>query len=249
MPNLAPIEILPLAGYPIQSTTAAALNAHLHDRLATSTRTALIFANTNLVLKCQPIRAWLASDEVTLVNDGIGLDIAAQLIHARRYRENLNGTDFVPYLFRNAPRQRKVYLFGGKPGIAEKVAAVIERDLGQRVVGLRNGYTGIAADELHAEINRSGAEIVLVALGNPLQEEWIRAHMPKIDATLFIGVGGLFDFMSGAARRAPLWIQKLHCEWLFRLSQEPRRLFKRYSVDLISFFILCFSYRVKGKQA
>lgn len=243
MQEIHQIECLPLAGYPIRSTTAATLSSLLQERLAASLKTVLLFANTNLVLKCQAMRPWLSSEAVILVNDGVGLDIAARMIHGRRYSANLNGTDFLPYLLKNSAEKHKIFLFGGKPGVAEKAAAVIERDFGQPVAGCMNGYAKMDPAALCDEINRSGAEIVLVAMGNPLQEEWIRENMNRLDAQLYIGVGALFDFLSGGARRAPLWIQKIRCEWLFRLAQEPRRLMRRYTVDIARFIFLCLRNR------
>ena len=199
----------------------------------------LLFANTNFVLKCQSLRPWLDSDDVVLVNDGIGLDIAAWLMHQQRYPQNLNGTDFLPHLLKTLSTRRKIFLLGGVPGVAQQAAAIIERDLGQPVVGCLDGYSKMPDAVLREEINRSGTEIVLVALGNPIQEQWICANMGQLDAKLFIGVGALFDFLSGHARRAPRWIQQIRCEWLFRLSLEPKRLLRRYTLDIVSFLRLC----------
>lgn len=236
-------EKLPLAGYPIVSATSAALRSVLQERLAANSKTALVFANTNLILKCKPLRSWFCGEDVILVNDGIGLDIAALITHGRRYRDNLNGTDFLPYLFTNSAVRRKVFLFGGRPGVAEKAGRIIERRFGHQVVGHLDGYSTLPAGAIRDAINRSGAEIVLVAMGNPLQEEWIRANMAALDANLFVGVGALFDFLAGGVRRAPLWVRRIRCEWLFRLSQEPKRLLKRYSIDIISFLLECVRYR------
>ncbi len=166
-----------------------------HERLESAHKTALLIANTNLILQCQPLRDWICSDEVVLVNDGIGLDIAALIKHGRHYQANLNGTDFLPYLLKALRTPQ--FSYGGKPGIAEKAGQVIERNFGQQVVGCMNGYTAISPTALCEAINNSGAEIVLVAKGNPLQEEWIRNHMRALDAKLFVGVGALFDFLSG----------------------------------------------------
>lgn len=249
MPEIQQIDRLPLAGYPIISTSAAVLNAMLVDRLTASKKTALLFANTNLVLQCQAIRPWLSSDDVIIVNDGIGLDIAASIVHGRRYAANLNGTDFLPYLLKNSTEKRKIFLFGGKPGVAEKAAVVIEREFGQHVSGCLDGYSTMAPEAICQEINRSGAEIVLVAMGNPLQEEWIRQNMTRLDAKLFIGVGALFDFLSGGAKRAPAWIQRIRCEWLYRLCREPRRLMRRYTVDIFRFLFLCLSTPTRKGEA
>ncbi len=239
MTHLHHTTCLPLAGYPILSVPSAALVPQLAQRLAASQKTVLLFANTNLVLKCQSMRSWLGSDDVILVNDGIGLDIAALLMHGQRYRENLNGTDFLPHLLKSLQLRRKIYLLGGMPGVAEKAAVVIQNETGHEVVGCTDGYSKLDAAVLRQQINQSGAEIVLVAMGNPIQEEWIRANSGELGATLLVGVGALFDFLSGRARRAPRWVQKIRFEWLFRLSLEPKRLLRRYTLDIASFILLC----------
>nr|WP_315427317.1 WecB/TagA/CpsF family glycosyltransferase [uncultured Albidiferax sp.] len=239
------IEKLPLAGYPIVSTSSSALSAILQDRLRACQKTVLLFSNTNFVLQCQSMRPWLRTREVILVNDGIGMDIAAKIIHGHRYKENLNGTDFLPHLLKNLDVSRKIFLLGGKPGVAEKAAVIIEKEFGQKVVGSLNGYSQMAPSAVCDTINAAGADIVLVAMGNPLQEKWIQTHMHTVDAKLFVGVGALFDFLSGGVKRAPGWVQKIRCEWLFRLSQEPKRLLRRYTLDIFSFLFLCITYRSK----
>lgn len=235
-------QVLPLASFPIRSMTASSLSDLLQERLGSAHKTALLIANTNLILQCQPLRDWICSDEVVLVNDGIGLDIAALIKHGRRYQANLNGTDFLPYFLTGLRTPRKVFLYGGKPGVAEKAGELIRQKCGQQVVGCIDGYTVIAPTALCGAINRSGAEIVLVAMGNPLQEEWIHNHMRALDAKLFVGVGALFDFLSGGVKRAPLWVQKIRFEWLFRLIQEPKRLVKRYTLDIVKFLYVCVRY-------
>lgn len=247
MSDTTHLHRLPLAGYPIISTTASTLSSLLQERLAATKKTVLLFANTNFALKCQAMRPWLNSDEVIIVNDGIGLDIAALLTHGSRYTENLNGTDFNPFLLKKLNASRKVFLLGGKPEVAQKAGAVIDREFGPQIVGCLDGYTKMSATALSQAINQSGAEIVLVAMGNPIQEEWIYKNRGSLNATLFIGVGALFDFLSGGVQRAPQWVQRLHCEWLFRLYKEPRRLMRRYTLDVISFMILCVRFRASGQ--
>lgn len=232
-------ETLPLAGYPVLSTTSEDLRDMLETRLDASDKTVLVFANTNFVLQCQPIRPWLNGEEVIIVNDGIGMDIASLLQHGRRFRNNLNGTDFMPFLFKTLGRVHRIFLVGSKMGVAEKAAAVIEGQMGQQVVGCADGYSATMPGELCERINASGADIVLVALGNPDQEKWIQQNMGSLNANLFVSVGALLDFLSGGVRRAPLWVQKIRFEWLFRLCQEPQRLLRRYTVDIARFLYLC----------
>ena len=83
-------------------------------------------------------------------------------------------------------------------------------------------------------INDSGADIVWVGLGAPKQEQWMNAHKGKINGVM-MGVGAGFDFHAGTIQRAPVWTQKMGLEWLYRLTQDPKRLFKRYLVTNTKF--------------
>ncbi|MEY2631832.1 MAG: hypothetical protein RIR00_486 [Pseudomonadota bacterium] len=231
--------MLPLAGYPIIASSLPSARSLVRERLESAQKTVLLFANTNFVMQCRSMLPWLKSKEVLLLNDGVGLDIAALLKHGQRYPANLNGTDFVPAFLRSLTPARKVFLFGGKPGIARKAAMTIERQTGQQVVGFIDGYNQITPTAFCSQINDSGAEIILVALGNPMQESWIQMNMHTLNAPLIIGVGALFDFLSGETQRAPGWVQSIRCEWIFRLMQEPRRLLRRYTLDIPAFLYLC----------
>jgi beta-1,4-glucosyltransferase len=234
---------LPLAGYPVLSISAVQLCALLQTHLEAKEKLALVFANTNFATQCQKMRPWLSNSNVAIVNDGVGMDIAAVFKHGVRFPENLNGTDFVPHFFKQLTRPTKIFLLGGQPGVAAKAAVVITGLSGQVVVGVQDGFTPIAPEELTALINTSEAEVVLVALGDPKQEEWIRDNMHASNATLFVCVGALFDFLSGKALRAPRWVQRLRMEWFFRLLQEPRRLARRYSIDIVRFLFLCSQFQ------
>lgn len=82
--------------------------------------------------------------------------------------------------------------------------------------------------DIVARINASGADIVWVGLGAPKQERWMAEHLDRLTATVLIGVGAAFDFHAGTVRQAPLWMQRHGLEWIYRLSREPRRLWRRY---------------------
>ena len=92
------------------------------------------------------------------------------------------------------------------------------------------------------QINASGANMILVALGCPKQERWMANMKGKINAVM-VGVGGAFPMLVGIQKRAPLWMQKNSLEWFYRLVQEPRRLFKRYFITNSLFIVLI----IKGK--
>ncbi len=101
-----------------------------------------------------------------------------------------------------------------------------------------DGFSPTASDELARQIQDSEAQIVLVALGNPLQEEWIAAHGGSLAAPLILGVGAFFDFIGGSVPRAPAWMRRLCLEWLHRWGHEPDRLARRYTVEMTNFFRL-----------
>lgn len=188
-------------------------------------------------------RAALAQADY-LLPDGSGMAIAARLA-GEPMGDNLNGTDLFPEICRRAAqRGQSIFLLGGKPGIAEAAAATMQAAYpGLSFAGTRDGYWSAAEENrLINEINASGAAIVMVGLGVPLQEKWIARVRNRLTARVVLGVGGLFDYYSGAVQRAPLAVRKLGCEWAWRLLLEPRRLFMRYVVGNPLFLMAAAAY-------
>lgn len=229
-----------LGGIPVQAHSSPVLAKLLYEAIGARRPINLFFANTNLVVKSASLENTLDATGTIVCNDGIGLDIATWLLYRQRFPENMNGTDFVPYLLQHAPNPLKVFLFGAEPGVADAAARHIESQLGAKVVGCCNGFDQSKdITKLKAMIANSGADVLLVALGNPAQENWILKHHPELPIPIAIGVGALFDFMAKRKVRAPKFIQQLHLEWLYRLLQEPRRLMRRYTWDILVFLIIC----------
>lgn len=168
--------------------------------------------------------------------DGIGVAMAARM-KGTRIRENLNGTDFVPWLLTAAAKRgQSVYLLGGKPGTAERAAAALCRQIpGLRIAGTRDGYSGAEDRAAIMDINASGADILLVAMGVPLQELWVDRNFDALKARVCLSVGGLFDFLAGNVSRAPEWVRRAQSEWVWRLLMEPRRMAKRYLIGNLTF--------------
>ena len=162
--------------------------------------------------------------------DGIGMRIAGRIMD-QPVRDNVNGTDLFPRLCESlAQHGKRLFLYGARPGVAAAAAGWAQaRFPGLQIAGTLHGYQPGEADTV-AVIRASGADVVLVGLGAPAQEAWIARNHDKTGATVAMGVGGLFDYYSGRIPRAPLWMRRLGLEWLFRLIQEPRRLWRRYVV-------------------
>ena len=128
------------------------------------------------------------------------------------------------------------YFYGGQPGVPEQLA----RRLQQRFPGLTvtgtfsppfRPLSDAEETEIVARINDARPDIVWVGLGTPKQERWMSQHVSRLHASALIGVGAAFDLHAGLRRQAPSWMQRSGLEWLFRLGQEPRRLWRRYLVN------------------
>jgi N-acetylglucosaminyldiphosphoundecaprenol N-acetyl-beta-D-mannosaminyltransferase len=129
---------------------------------------------------------------------------------------------------------RRIYLYGGR---SQGALVQLTRNLRLRHPGLRivGGYVPpfreLTSEEeaaVAADIQRSGAEVVWVGIGVPKQEKWMARMAPRLRSQVLVGVGAAFDFHGGLIPQAPPRMQRLGLEWLFRLAQEPRRLWRRY---------------------
>jgi N-acetylglucosaminyldiphosphoundecaprenol N-acetyl-beta-D-mannosaminyltransferase len=135
-----------------------------------------------------------------------------------------------------AHRGWRSYFYGGKDGVADTLATRLRsRFPGFDVAGTYappfRPLTTAEDDEVVDRINGSGADLVWVGLSTPKQERWMSSHVRRLNASALLGVGAAFDFHAGLVRQAPAWTQRAGLEWLFRLTQEPRRLWKRYLVN------------------
>ncbi len=239
--NTSPTHIL-LGGFSILSTTNETLRQRLASTLQCGEQQTLFFANTNFIVKCHALRHEMQVDNTLIVNDGIGVDIANWIVHRKKFPENLNGTDFIPHYLHSVRQIARVYLLGGKPGIGVRAADTLTKDYGVTVVGTCNGYDQAQdSQKIIAAMNDAKANIILVALGNPAQEQWILEHRHALNACVLIGVGALLDFLAGDKPRAPRIIQRCRMEWLYRLCLEPQRLVRRYTLDIFIFLRLCLS--------
>jgi beta-1,4-glucosyltransferase len=239
--------MLNLSHIPVLNITRETLKNTIMQRMGEGRKTLLFFANTNLIVKSQAIATRLQNPDVLIVNDGIGVDIASWLVHGQRFKDNLNGTDFTPFYF-EGNLQHKIYLIGSTTPDLEKAAFYFTHTLGQKIVGSSDGFEDIKNPQLIDKINASGADVVLVGMGNPLQETWILDHYQALNANLFMGVGALFVFLAGNKPRAPQWVRQYRLEWLFRMLLEPKRLVKRYTIDIGYFLYLCLKNKNATKQ-
>lgn len=185
----------------------------------------------NIAWTNETYRALLRDADLVL-NDGAGLALAGRL-KRRPFPANLNGSDFNPRIVELAARRGwPVFFLGARPGVAAAAAArLAERLPTLRVAGARDGYFERSESRSVAEeVRAAGTGLLMVAMGNPLQELWLGEHLAVTGARLGVGVGAFFDFTAGRARRAPGWMNRAGIEWVWRLAHEPRRMWRRYIV-------------------
>ena len=160
------------------------------------------------------------------IPDGIGLVLAARLA-GERLREHVQGTDLVLMLAaESVKRGDRWFLLGGQSDAARRAARALERDFpGLQVAGAEPGSPLVQDDAaVRAAIQSSGrVDVLLVAYGAPKQELWLDRNLVALQIPVGIGVGGVFNYFSGATPRAPRWVRRVHFEWLHRLVTQPWR--------------------------
>ncbi len=168
----------------------------------------------------------------TIFADGIGIRIACKRLGIG-LRDNVNGTDLFPLMCEQAvTNKQSMYFLGGAPGVTDTmVEKLMQRFPSLKVAGHQHGF--FAEEDTHTvieDINKSGADILLVAFGAPKQELWLAQHHDALKPAVRMGVGGLFDFYSDRISRAPRWLRDIGMEWTWRLLQEPGRMWRRYLI-------------------
>jgi N-acetylglucosaminyldiphosphoundecaprenol N-acetyl-beta-D-mannosaminyltransferase len=174
--------------------------------------------------------------------DGMPLAVGMKLIYGLK-QDRVAGMDLLPDLLKKSEEHRiPVFFYGGTPEMLKRTTSYCSVHYPElNIAGMYSPpFRSLSASENEGvvnEINQSGARFVFVALGCPKQEKWMALMKGRIQATM-IGIGGALPVLVGMQKRAPVWMQALCLEWLYRLMQEPKRLFKRYAVTNTTFLFL-----------
>ncbi len=142
----------------------------------------------------------------------------------------------------------KIYLFGAKEEVVQKVKSIFEEKYPTlQIVGIRNGYfTEADEPKIVKNMAESGADMMFVAFSSPKKEFWVNKYLNDLHIPFVMGVGGSFDVVAGVTNRAPKWMQDHGLEWFYRFIQEPRRLWNRYIVGNSKF--VAYTYKVKRNK-
>lgn len=241
------MEKVNILGVNIDKTTNTEAVDKIYQMLNEKGNHAVFTPNSEIILmayKDSEFCALLNSAEL-LTADGIGVVYASRILR-NPVPERVAGYDMAcGIIARIAESGHRLYLFGGKPGVAEKA----EENLKEKypllnIVGTHNGYFKPEETEsIIEDINASGADLLFVCLGAPAQEKWIAANREKLNCHVMMGIGGSLDVFAGYVERAPEVWCKLGLEWLYRLKKEPWRFWRMTALPKFGFTVL-----FKGKR-
>lgn len=223
----------------------------IYDLAAARTSSYVCVANVHMLVEAYRDKQFKHTlDQADLVTpDGMPLAKSFHLLYGIR-QERVAGMDLVPDLLAHCQgTDAVVYFYGGTAEMLEKTQQQVAKQFpGLKVGGVYSppfrALTEEEEKDVVQQIQDSGANLVFVSLGCPKQEKWMQSMKGRIPAVM-VGVGGALMVYAGLQKRAPVWMQKSCLEWLFRLGQEPRRLFKRYFITNNMFLYLLIKTKAK----
>lgn len=253
MKELSKIEFLGLTFY---NVTMKELLTIINDTIQNGNSIKIFTPNVALLMwsrKDSYLSGVYKSCDILTV-DGYAIYYAMKLLNLP-IKATLSPSVFYHPLIEQATEKKyKIYLVGAREGVVKKnVENLSEMYPGINIVGFHNGYFDVTSppEELIEDIKEKDVDLLLVGMSSPLKEKLVEFLMEETNTKVYIGVGGMFDIIAGETQYAPKWMRVLALEWLYRLSQEPRRLIKRYLTTNSKFLFLLLKeivrkYALKG---
>jgi len=237
-----PIDILGVQVHPV---TVDTLHQQIAGYIERKERALILNVNVhclNLAYEHPWLRDYLNQAHIVFC-DGVGVILGARL-QGKNIPERITYADWVEHLAIFAiDRGYSLYFLGAKPGVAHAAAdRLLEGYPDLKIVGIQDGFFNktIGHSENEAvlqRINQIQPNILIVGMGMPLQEQWLRDNLDRLNVNIALTGGGIFDILSGELRRPPAWMNNHGLEWLGRLFIEPKRVWKRYIIGNPKFFI------------
>lgn len=215
-----------IRGFNVSTLGYKEIKQQLLDDIAQKKKSFIVAINPEKIMHGtrDPELKELLNSATYQIPDGNGVVLLSKR-QGGKIKERVTGCDLFQQLCELAALEnKKVFLYGAKPGVATKTKEILEeRYKGLNVVGTLDGYQ--KDQQLIIDtINQAKPDFLFVALGSPAQEKWIQSNMERLDVSVFQGVGGSFDVVSGNIKRAPVFMQKIGLEWLHRVILEPKRI-------------------------
>ena len=229
-------------GVPFDVVAMEEAVARVKDMLAEEKQHMICTPNPEIVMEARKDTELMQilKESDLVVPDGIGVVWASKYSEVR-LKERVAGYDLTQRLMEEmAETEHTFYFFGGAPGVASAGArAMMKKYPGLRVAGVHNGYFDEKEEvNIIREIKAKTPSVLLVGLGAPKQEKWIKDHLELTGAKVAIGVGGSFDVMAGKVKRAPKLFQKLGLEWFYRLISQPTRWKRMLRLPIFAWTVL-----------
>ena len=220
----------------------------IDDAVAVNRFTQHVVVNVAKIVNMQKDPQLAASvRECDIINiDGMGVVLGARIL-GHDVPERVAGIDLFHELLRMSARKGySVYLLGARDDVVSEAARRVKTlypDL--KLAGYHHGYFWDDEEAMVNKVRASGAQLLFVAITSPKKENFINRWREQLGVTFVMGVGGTFDVVAGKVKRAPIWMQKSGLEWLFRVIQEPRRMWKRYLVTNSKFAWMLLNEKLK----
>lgn len=237
-PAPAPVAIL---GIPFDVVSNEEAVARVQEMVASRQPHYAVTANVDFLVQalCDLELRRIFLEAHLVLCDGTPLVWASRLL-GNPLPERVAGADLVPQLIRVAVEKNyRVFFLGGTPDVSAQAVARVQAQYPALNLGHYSPPFGPLLEMNHGEIVRrvraARPDLLFVSFGCPKAEKWIAMHYRSLNVPVVMGVGATIDFLAGRVKRAPLWMQRMGAEWIFRLLQEPRRLFRRYASDLWHF--------------
>jgi len=236
-------------GYPVDQVSTKDVLLWIKNTIASEEPKAIAVLNIN--------KLWMASRDVHMADylrsAALVIPEYAIVWGARRLGmsdlEPVYGVvltkEFVPFAVQH---QLRPFFLGAKPHVIEGLKSKLAVDYPElQIAGMHHGFLqdNDIESEVIRRIQKSNADILFVAMGSPLQENWIAKHKDNLDVPVLIGVGGSFDVLAGMKSDAPKWIRGSGLEWLYRLALQPKQYWRRYLITNSWYIYKVFSERVK----
>lgn len=240
----------------INNVTMPETIAAIEQMIEADKKSYVVAINVDVVMKIEEdsyLKKVVDNADMVLV-DGKPLVWISKL-HGKPLKAKISGSDLVPLLFEVAAEKGyKIFIIGGKDGIAEQAKEKLENRLPKiKIVGTYAPPFGFEKneselDKINQMISEAHPDLLIACFGCPKQEKWIYENIEKYNAKVSVCAGATVDFLAGNVKRAPRWMSDHGLEWFYRFTQEPKRMFKRYFVDDTKIVKLIFKYAKKGEE-
>ena len=245
-----------IAGVDIDSVTMEEAINRIEQLIYKKQSSYVVTPNVDHIVKLQKDEEFMTiyKGASLILADGQPLLWAANFL-GTPLKAKVSGSDLFPQLCKRAAlKGYKLFFLGGRTGAGERCAAnLMKRYEKLKITGIYSPPFGFENDLAENEkiigmINEAQPDILFVGLGAPKQEKWIYHNKERLQVPVSIGVGVTFEFMAGMVKRAPKWMQSSGLEWFWRLIMEPRKLWKRYLIDDLSFFSLMLKQKFRNSR-